>query len=65
MRLLGSIAYEWRGQRKRAVSSFPAVVITLAPRWVAVGRIAGGTELVPWESVIDLSGWAPVASEDR
>ena len=64
MRLLGSVTYDWYGERQQAVTS-PDVRIVLDPRWVAVSRPMGGTQLVPWESVRELSGWAPVAEEDR
>ena len=64
MKLLGSITYDWRGEQKQAVTS-PDVRIVLDVRWVAVSRPTGGTELVPWESVRELSGWSPVTEEDR
>jgi hypothetical protein len=64
VRFRGAVTYEWQGQPKHAVSSWPDVVIGLYDEWVTVGRIGLGTELVPWESVRDLSGWS-VAEGDR
>ena len=65
MRFFGAVTYDWHGERKHAVSSWPGVIISLDARWVAVGRIGRGTELVPWEAIRELSGWSPVAEEDR
>ena len=54
--LLGAVTYEWFGETKRAVASWPDVVITLEDRWVSVSRIGRGTELVAWSWVRTLSG---------
>lgn len=67
----GSIAYEWQGTTKRALAApwrrgeTPAAIVKLRDDFVTVGRLVGGTEIVAWESVLELRGWAPVSEEDR
>ena len=53
-------AVDWHGELDEAVSG-PRTLITLYPDCVVVERAPGGAQGIPWEWVLELSGWAPVA----
>jgi hypothetical protein len=59
MRVLGWLSYDWNGHERHAVSSAD-VTIDLRDEWVMVSRRGRGTELVAWEWIHALFGWAEV-----
>jgi hypothetical protein len=64
MKFAGAISFDWRGERKHAVTS-DDVLVELRDEWVAVSTLGRGTAIVAWEWVRELSGWSPIALEDR
>jgi hypothetical protein len=71
VRIFGTIAYDWRATTQEAVTTptrrgqTPAAVVDLCDDLVTVGRLAGGTQLIAWEWIRELHGWAPVPKEYR
>lgn len=70
--LFGTITYDWycaeitvTAEPRAADVDIPTPYIMLGEHCVAVGHADGSVACVGWHFVRELSGWSPVATEQR
>lgn len=59
----GAIVFDWQGETDEAVTG-PRTLVTLFADCVVVERSPGGAQIIDWDWVLELGGWATVLPEE-